>query len=180
MYGRECDACVLACCARATYAMAIDGIQSTPTNSPDKALRCYAMAALANSAMHPLLAGRLRELDGVAVITKVEGETDRQTRGLALGGTCVMQCAEAALVRLGEERTGRGGATEGGGHAAAAMGSPLGLGSRRWTFKCVSFRLDPTRSVCPSNNGRDPYSPTPHSHHPVTSRTGGASSPCSS
>jgi hypothetical protein len=100
------------------------------THSPDKVLRCYAMAALANAALHPLLAGRLRELDGPAVI-------DRETKGLGLGGTRIIECAEAALARLGEG-AGDGGSKEGGAAAAAGVGSGavmLGLGARRWTFK---------------------------------------------
>lgn len=104
------------------------------------------MAALANAALHPILAGRLRSLGGVAAIEKVEREQANATKGLGLGGgTRVLECAEAALARLGagEEGGGGGGGKEGGGDGgpagvggAGAGGGPLGLvGPRRWTFK---------------------------------------------
>ncbi len=107
-------------------------------------MRCYAIAALANAALHPLLAGRLHELEGVEVIKRVEKED------LGFGGTRITECAEAALARLGAAEGGsgeKGGRKKRGGVVASAAGgvgpirggvggpSMLGLGARRWTFK---------------------------------------------
>lgn len=101
------------------------------------------MAALANAARHPLLAGRLRELDARAIITKAEEESARQTRGLGAlgGGASVVECAEAALARLGVPNRGNGEGPGVASSSSSAAVSMLGLGARRWTFKCVRVRV---------------------------------------
>lgn len=100
------------------------------------------MAALANAALHPVLAGRLRALDGVGIIQRVEREHEaKETKGLGIGGTRVLECAEAALARMGVGGQGGGGGAagmgkEGGRGDGAGRGGPLGLvGPRRWLFK---------------------------------------------
>ncbi len=69
----------------------------TAAQSRDRLLRCYGMAALANASANPVLAGKIKELDGVAVIEKVEKEN---LSTLTFGGTRITECCEVALLRL--------------------------------------------------------------------------------
>lgn len=65
--------------------------------SRDKTKMCYAVAALANATSHPVLAGRINELNGLALLEEIEM---KNKANLSLGGTRVAECAETAVLRL--------------------------------------------------------------------------------
>ena len=90
-------------------------------------LKLFSSHPLTRLSTHPVLAGKIKELDGVAVIEKVEKENSST---LTFGGTRITECCEVALLRL----TGKAGADKekdrSGGAAAAKP-----LSTRKFTFK---------------------------------------------
>lgn len=58
--------------------------------------RCYATAALANASAHPVLAGKIKGLDGLDLIQQIEAQN---RRNLNFGGTRISECAETAMAR---------------------------------------------------------------------------------
>jgi len=75
-------------------AASIDTVLEIASTSHEKGLRCYAVAAIANATAHPILAGRIAELNGLAIMREIEGKS------LTLEGTRVAECAETARLRL--------------------------------------------------------------------------------
>jgi hypothetical protein len=94
-------------------------------HSQDRLQRCYATAAIANASAHPVLAAKIKELEGLEVIQHIESQNQRH---LHFGGTRTSEAAETAIARLG----GESGVSEASGHGEHDPRAALKKYSFKW------------------------------------------------